>query len=317
MVQNLNTMNLLIIDKPQSSGDFDSQGTYSLVRFNEELDKKGVPFDILCYKDIEVDNWEGAFQVRIAGNKLNNYSHILLRGHRTWLEYQLKHLIVAQCKKLGIKVQNGDFIHRCPYYNKLYQFEMLEEAGIPYPPTTYSLDIGQYENQKQDFLLKNLVYPFTRKGDKITKDILKIDAKESNLPEVRYPNPYLSQKYLNLKSDYRVIVNHGNPSVLIKREATESFITIKNGKYSSIPLDKADPRILSLATRTNDLFEADLSAIDIMGEESPEGIKFYVLEINMNPGFKAIETKTDFGARKVPNMAKLILDNLLDDEALD
>jgi glutathione synthase/RimK-type ligase-like ATP-grasp enzyme len=315
-------MKFLIIDKRKRVGNLDTRH-YAVQRLQEALDAKSIEHDFAHFDQIELQNNSTGLKITVEDKPLENYSHIIFRGHRTHYEYTLKSLIVRFADKNDIKVQNSEFIKILPYYNKLNQMTLMAQNNIPYIDSYYSLD-GRYDQKPE--VLERLGFPLIYKHTEGKYRVEKIDGKNKlkkniflaqdkqelkeliakyDKPQDKFinkPSQFFLQKYTDIGQDYRAMMIGGKYIGGWKREATKSFLTVRKGKYSLY--NDPNNEILDLSQKVASLFKADYCAIDIIySQKTP-----YVLEVNMEPGFKAYETKVEGNDVKV---AEAMIENML------
>ncbi|MFH1547230.1 MAG: hypothetical protein ABIC57_01970 [bacterium] len=315
-------MKFLIVDKRKRVGDLTTPH-YAVTRLVEELSSRHIECDLAYFDEIDFFVKEGKFDITIQNKPLTNYTHIILRGHRTKLEYMIKKYIVDVAEQNSIKVQNSEFMKVSTFYDKLFQMKYMSENNIAHLDSAYTLDGKYYEKPE---LIQNIGFPMVYKHvegenrieriedeDKNKKNVflannieeLKSLCIEHDSPEetfINKPSQYFIQKYVDIGEDYRALVIGGKYVGGYKREATQNFITVSKGNYT--PHDNPDPEFIKLTEETAALFKADFCAMDIIYSDG----KPYILEINMNPTFKAMETKVD---GKPVDIAKLIIEQML------
>lgn len=296
---------------------------YVVQRLSDELKKRNIPCDVCGYQDIVCSLEGGTYHIHARGKPLETYTHIIMRGHRTPYEYMLKQYIVDYAKHHGITVQNAAFIKKWPHYNKLLQMAFFSSARLPYPDSAYCID-GRYWEKKE--LLNRIGFPLIykhiegeykveiidgkeklKKNVYLVKDLTELEKVSNTYDHIEAefidrPSRFFIQKFLTAGSDYRAIMIGGTYVGGWKRTAGSNFITVSKGSEYTL-CDHPEPSLKELAERTATLLEADYCAIDIMYE----GEKPYILEVNMNPGFKAFETKV---AGADIDMSSLIINNL-------
>ncbi len=315
-------MRFLIIDKRKRIGDL-STPHYAVTRLVEELRKRHIEYNLAYFDEINFTVKEGKFSLTIQNKPLTDYTHIILRGHRTSYEFMLKKYVVNLCEQKSIKVQNSDFIKLSDFYDKLFYMKIMSENGIPHLDSGYTLDGKYYEKPE---LLNPIGFPMVYKHTEGANRIEKIDGENKNKKNVflaknveelkalceehdkpsdtfiNKPSKYFIQKYVDIGEDYRALVIGGKYIGGYKREATRNFITVSKGKYT--PHDNPDTEFVELAEKTATLFKTDFCAMDIIYSDG----KPYILEINMNPTFKALEIKIE--GNKI-DIAKLIIDDMM------
>lgn len=313
-------MKYLIIDKKQRV-QVEGMGadTYAITRLKEELDKIGAICTIASFEDIEVNQLGNQMSIRVSGEDLTSFTHILLRGHSLHrpVEYELKRILahyIDQHNKNNpqnqIKFQNIESFKTIEHYDKLYIQKMCIDNDLPIIPTIYRSN-GIYI--PAPFPYPYILKDFTGENDirlidgkeKVKKNVYLIE-KEEDLKQENLLNKnltqYFAQQFITTGEDFRIFVSKGVALGGFSRKATEGFMTVKQGEYVSVNKETS-PEIFELAQKTAQIFKADFIAVDLMTNEESKAV---ILEISLNPGFKAYETKT---SGEVVNIAEVIINS--------
>lgn len=301
-------MHYLIIDKRQrvETGNEDKIATAN-IRLIEELDKKGIPYSLAYNDELEFEFINGETLVKVKGVDIREYSHILLRGHALHdeREYHFKRYIIDYIDQYNIDnptkkilVQNSEAIKRLPYYNKIALAMFCSKNNIPYFNTYFRTDgnylaprdmLNEYPLIMKEYAGANRVQIIDGQ-EKIKKNVFKIDNEDG------YEQGYLKdldhsrffiQEFSDAGSDIRIFVKLGKVIAGWKREATEGFMTVKAGIYSSY--NEPTEEIKEISEKVAQLLSADFMAVDFMYMNG----KPLLQEISYHPGFKAYETKID------------------------
>ncbi len=307
-------MKYLIIDKKQRV-EISADATYAITRLKEELDAIGAQYLFATTDDIEV-SIDKELSIKVLGHKLEEFSHIILRGHRLhkpW-EYETKKIIadyIDQHNKLKpsskILLQNIEALKLIGYYDKLWIQKVCTENQLPIIPTLYRTS-GEYrESLNTPYIIKD----FTGENDlrmidgkeKVKKNVYLIqndtELDQENLIN-KDKSKYFVQKFVPTGEDIRVYVSNGVAIGAWNRKATEGFMTVKAGEYSLIDFTKT-PDVKEFGEKAAKVFKADFIAIDLMRDHNNQ---LMLLEISFNPGFKAYETKIE---GEKANIAKAII----------
>jgi len=273
-------------------------------RFSEELKKLSIPFDIANYKDIQIYSNNNEFEIKIRGKNIKNYTHIIRKNVENNAELNLRLLLSQYCQAHGIRFLNSNFLQKIPYYNKLSQLVILSENKIPYLPSLYLTD-GKYENIKNPF-----GYPVILKGHtgRVGKQVFLIkseDELKNFLRNNKVKRTYILQQFSPTKEDFRLILVGGKIIGGWKRRAIETFKTTA-GENEKMLYDHPTQKEKLIAEKVSKILNADYCAIDMMYLNN----KPYVLEVNLNAGFKVYEEKLH---SKV-NVAKTIIDYMISDK---
>jgi len=298
-------MKYLIIDKKQRI--LKETNTYANIRIGEELNKKNIPHTFAYFDELEFLFLNGETLIKVNGEDIRKYSHIILRGHdlHSEREYQFKRYIVdytdqynANNPQNKILVQNSKSIKKLPYYNKIALAMFCSQNNIPYFNSYFRTD-GKYE-EKRDMLN---TYPLIIKdyfganrieningGDKIKKNVFKVDSpsqyQQEYLKELDLSNMFI-QELSDSNMDMRIFVKMGEVVGGWKRHQGQCFMTVSKGVYSMY--NEPEDRYKNFARNVARIFEADFIAVDIMDMRGEPLLQ----EISLHPGFKAYETKIE------------------------
>jgi glutathione synthase/RimK-type ligase-like ATP-grasp enzyme len=310
----------LIIDKEHRvKGTRKGKYATAVERIMSELSNKKIPYSFAYNTQIEFILKDNETFIKVNGRPLTEYSNIIFRGHNLHnaREYETKRLIIDWVDQYNrsnrrdkILVQNSKAIKNIPYYNKIFTAQFCSTHNIPYFDTYYRTD-GAYEKNRD--ILEN--YPViikeyagvNRVGKKwgkrvIKKNVYKINSQEefnkNHLKNLDLSNFFL-QEFTPTSQDIRVFVKLGKVIGGWRREATEGFMTVNNGKYSMYNNPSKD--VKDIAEKFANLVEADFIAVDFMFKNG----KPYLQEISLHPGFKAYETKITDG--EPVNIAEAII----------
>jgi len=301
-------MKYLLLDKRQrvETGNEDKIATANL-RLMEELDKKDIPHSLAYNDELEFEFINGETVIKAKGEDIRKYSHILLRGHalHNEIEYQFKRFIIDYIDQHNSKnpsnkvlIQNSEAIKKFPYYNKIALALFCSQNNIPYFNTYYRTD-GNYIAHRE--VLQT--YPLIMKDyaganrvqlidgtEKIKKNVFKItnedDYKQEYLKDLDYSRFFI-QEFSDNGKDIRMFVKGGKVIAGWQREATDGFMTVKDGNYSMY--NEPEQKIKEFAEDVAQKFDADFIAVDFMYmKEAP-----LLQEVSFHPGFKAYETKIE------------------------
>ena len=311
-------MHYLIIDKvqPITKGKI----TYATKRIMEELDKKNIPHSLAYLNELEFEFINGETSIKAKREDITKYSHILFRGHdlHDEMQYQFKKYIVDYIDQYNVDnpskkilVQNSEAIKKLPYYNKIALALFCWKHDIPYFDTYYRTD-GNYLAHRDVLNAFPLIMKDYSGGNriqkiagmsKIKKNVFKIinedGYRQKDLKKIDHSRMFI-QEFSSSKVDYRIYVSKGQVIGGWKREATEGFMTVKSGKYSSY--NQTQGPIKELAQVVARKLGADFMAVDIMEMKN----KPLLQEVSYNPGFKAYETKIE---GDTINIAKSIIES--------
>jgi len=307
-------MKYLLIDKRQrvtvsTMGKFPTAD----VRIMEELDKKNLPYDFAYSDTIEFAFIEGKAQIIINDHNIDEYSHIIMRGHRLdkHRDYQIKQYIIDYADQKGIKVLNSKAMKFFPYYNKIATAMICSKHNIPYFNTYFRTD-GDYTQDNRKFLKK---YPLICKEyaginrlqiidgkEKIKKNVYKIDSDDDFDQEFlkdKDLKDFFVQEFSPKALDIRTFVKNGKVIGGWKRSPQEGFMTVLRGEYEMY--NKPSKEIRKTAQKVAKIFKADFIAVDFMADKDGNML---VQEISLHPGFKAYENKIE---GKPVNVAEAII----------
>lgn len=294
-------MKYLIIDKRQRvSVETMGEIPTGSARIIEELKKKNIDSDFIYNDQLEFIFNEGSFKILADGTDLDQYTHIIFRGHRldNEKEYHFKRYIVEYAEQSDSKilVQNAEAIKRFPYYNKIAIAILCAKNNLPHFNTYYKTNgeytahrdiLNEYPLILKEYSGKNRVENIDG-NEKIKKNVYKIDNIEDlNNSDIENMKDFFIQEFSNDAQDYRVFVKLGKVIGGWKRKASEGFMTVNKGIYEMY--NKPEQEVRDIAEKIASILDADFLAVDFMNIDGKPQIQ----EISLHPGYKAYETKIE------------------------
>lgn len=296
-------MKYLILDKKQRINR--NKITYANQRIIDELSKKNIPHTLAHFDQLEFEFQNGETLIKVQGQDIREYSHIIFRGHdlQNEMEYHYKRYIVEYIDQHNINnpknrifVQNGKSIKKLPYYNKIALAMLCSQNNIPYFNTYFRTD-GKYLEQRdmlntypliiKDYLGANRIENISG-GDKVKKNVFKVDDpsgyNQKYLKDLNLSKMFL-QELSDSDMDMRLFLKNGEVVGGWTRHQSQSFMTVNKGIYSMY--NNPEDRYKNLAQNVARILEADFIAVDIMDMRGEPLLQ----EISLHPGFNAYETK--------------------------
>ncbi len=299
-------MKYLILDKKQRVENSNEGNVASAnLRLIEELNKKNTPYSLAYFDELEFGFLNGETLIKVQGEDLRKYSHIIFRGHELHndMQYHFKRYIIDYVDQYNVNnpdskilVQNSKSIKKLPYYNKIALALFCSQNNIPYFNTYFRTD-GKYLEQRdmlneypliiKDYSGANRLENIEGK-EKIKKNVFKIDNpkgyEQEYLKDLDLTRMFI-QEFSDSAIDMRLFVKQGKVIAGWKRHASQGFMTVNHGIYSMYNVPDQEEKIL--AENVARILEADFIAVDIMLTNG----KPLLQEISLHPGFKAYENK--------------------------
>lgn len=300
----------LIIDKRQRIKT-EKKYSYVLTRLKEEILNQKDNVDIFYLDEVKIQIKNNIIDIFVGNKSILDFTHIIIRGHITLQEYLLKKLIINHIQSYNktaenrILVQNLKSYHMLPYYNKLSQAQIALNNNIPFLDSEYMINFFK-PSVGNTFIMKNLFgeneLVQNINDSKIKKQIYKFHNKDYSSKSLSSKNysDFFAQEFIKSGIDYRVYLQGKNILYVVERKSKDSFITVSNGEYKILSDISAD--LAKISIRTAKAFKSDFIATDIILKENVP----YLLEVNLNPGFKAFEQKA---FKKKTSIAKQIVNS--------
>ncbi len=312
-------MNLkyLILEKEQRKESAKTY-TYAIERLTDEIKKNDDSSEVVFFKDIVIEFSNSKLNITVNGKNITDFDRILFRGHSLGfpLEYETKRIISdyidqynANITSRNILVQNSQAVKYITYYDKIYIYSLCPQFGIEIADTYYRADPTE-AMKHNTFNYPKIIKQYIGVNDlriiddkeKIKKNVYLLnsveDFNQENLKD-KDLKEYILQEFINTKEDFRVFVAKGNAVAGFSRKATDGFMTVKGGEYSQIEITQ---EIKEFTEKVAKAFKADFIAVDFMYKNE----KPVLIEISLNPGFKAFEQKTN--NNQGINLAKIIVE---------
>ncbi|MCB1149108.1 MAG: RimK family alpha-L-glutamate ligase, partial [Chlamydiia bacterium] len=189
-----------------------------------------------------------------------------------------------------IVIDDPQSILRC--CNKVFLHELMEKHKIPVPKTTI------IDKEHLDDIALTMTYPcvLKRPDSAFSQGVIKVSSPKDFLERcnemLEQSDLILAQEYLPTDFDWRVGVLDGEPLYCCRYFMVKNHWQIckatktgkmREGDSAGVPLDKAPPGLLKLASRAANLIGDGLYGVDIKEING----SFYVMEINDNPSIDA------------------------------
>jgi len=302
----------LIVDKKQRV-KIESTHSYTLTRLKEEAEKNGDLCDIVYLEDIlfsKVNNYEKSSFPR----DISEYSHAIIRGHNNQEQYRNKKALLGFLRATNptIKIQNEKAYDKFATYSKLEQLSVFLNNSIATPKTYYPKSPAESNEE----IMKNCGFSFPIIAKHIygenrletSQETGQLTAKKNiflikQIEDFGQLNPlqdYFFQEFIPSGKDFRAYVKNNQVIAMWQRQATTSFITVSQGLYSFV--ENPSSQLVEISKKVAKAIESDFVAVDIMEKDG----KPLVLEVNLNPGIKAFETKV---LGHSINLARVILES--------
>jgi len=294
-------MKILLIGLSRSK-IYESQNTI------EELKKRGHSVKFVLWRELIFQFYKKEVQIRKKqGKDLRYYDYIICRSpipitvkKGKFIKYRAlskmyRHflLIVDYANKYGVHVLNEGVIKRLPHYDKLFQYYQLSKAGLPLVPsvlyTGTKVPVSVYKFFSFPYIVKNIEGSKGREVYKIT-DIEQIRGLIKKYGFGRL----MIQKYLPIKEDYRIIVIGNKIIGGMKRIAPSGGFKTNFSAGGFVEKIKVEKVLKKLALKAAKIVNAEFAGVDIIKYKN----KYYILEVNIFPGFQGFEQATKINIPK-------------------
>lgn len=198
--------------------------------------------------------------------------------NRTLLNYLFDH---------NVPILNGKMWSISSYADKLEEYHLLRQWGLPVPSPTYF-----FTNRKTALNFKDWQFPVVRKPRRGSHGVgvVKINDRselEANLTD--YPERYIWQHCIEADYDLRVFATKDTVIGAISRHNDKAFVNnvSAGGQAKAYDLD-ANTKNICLACCQK--YEADIIGIDIMIDQRNQ--QPYILEVGQSNQFEGFEQAT-------------------------
>ncbi len=195
--------------------------------------------------------------------------------------------VLHRLENMGVRMVNPSIsIERCA--DKYYTCSLLEDAGIPTPETVCTesyTDAMKAFDELKDVVVKPL---FGSQG----LGIMRIQDRDSAHRLFRIldygRSVFFIQKYIpHRNEDYRAFVVGEEVISSMKRKGTSWKTNVSQG--ASVERVHLPDHVEDMAVKASKTVGCDYAGVDIL-----PGDIFYVIEINSIPGWKGLQSVTDF-----------------------
>ncbi|OGZ63064.1 MAG: hypothetical protein A3H51_01110 [Candidatus Spechtbacteria bacterium RIFCSPLOWO2_02_FULL_38_8] len=278
--------------------------SYAVKRLVSELKKRGHTVTYMSWRGLVFSFMKSGVKIqRVNGTDLKYYDYIIPKAPISttktkggaFLSHLYRHylLVVKYFNQHHKHVFNEKTTEKIPFYDKLLQHFILNNEGIPVVPsmlyTGMQLPSSVYKKFKKPYIVKSVE---GRSGKQVF--LIKRITKIKSLLNEFGIGKLLVQKYISTKYDYRIIVLGNKVMGVMKRTAPE-------GDYrANVSLGgKAEKAVISeevkqLAIRAAKAFSAEFAGVDVIQHKG----RYYILEVNIFPGFEGFESVTGVDVAK-------------------
>ncbi len=166
--------------------------------------------------------------------------------------------------------------------SKLSAMVILGLGGVPVPDTLCSLSGASVTTSVEEFPVVAKAVNASRGTDNYLVE------SEDALGKILTENDklFIVQKFVENKSDLRIICANSKPVMVIERTRTDGSTHLNNVSQGAtaaiVPMNEIDPEVLEIATRATKLLHREVSGVDIL--LSVDRMRPYlVLEVNALP----------------------------------
>ncbi len=273
---------------------------WNVQELRKEAQKRGIECHEFPLNELVVKLAEKP-KVSCRGMDLEEFDILLVRwvpkGSAEQLVFRMD--VLHRLENLGVKVVNpASVIERCA--DKFYTNSLLEDAGIPVPPTVVTEKRGEAKKA------------FERYGEVVVKPLfgsLGAGMLKINDRDLAY-RTFSIFEFGRFVYYVQKFIPHGgwDIRVLVVGEKIMAMKRIAEGWKTNVSIGgKAEPyeperEIEKLALKSAKILGCEYAGVDIIRDE---GGKPYVVEVNAIPGWKGLQT-----VRK-ERIAAVILDHIL------
>src|SRR3989338_3794112 len=278
---------------------------YEIERLLKEIKKRGHTVNYAFWKGLvfSFSPKSGVIIKKVKdGKDLKYYDYIIPRSplalgkdwqvkqEKVYLSHLYRHylLIVDYINKYGKHILNEKTSRVMLFYDKLFQYYLLTQKGIPIVPSMlYTgkslLSDSAYNKYKIPYIAKSI------EGSK-GRQVFLIENKKEISPLIKEfgLGRVMIQKYIPTKNDYRVIVIGGKVIGAMKRTAKEGEFRANVSLGGAAEEAEVTPEMQRLALKAAKIFNAEFAGVDIIKYKN----KHYILEVNIFPGFEGFESAT-------------------------
>lgn len=289
-------MKIAILSFQEVNKDFD----YGELRLKEEAVSLGHEADIYRNADCQLFYKGGNVQILHRGEIFPTIDALIARPNILW-DADIKLSLLKQFSLRGVKIFNS-YESIIKAKNKIRTFQILQSAAIPVPSTIVLENMRLLDDVLQDFSEFPLIIkdPFGTYGT----GVIIAESKRSlrsileYLSLISWNKQFIIQEFIKEADsrDIRVFVVGGKVIAAMQRKARgDEFRSNaeRGGECSIVEIPQSYKQIAIDSTK---ILGLDIAGVDII--ESHDGPK--VLEVNANPGFKALEKVSGINvARKI------------------
>ncbi|MEX2144966.1 MAG: GNAT family N-acetyltransferase [Candidatus Spechtbacterales bacterium] len=272
--------------------------SYTVKRLVAELKKKDHTVNYLSWHAIVfMFTRKGTDIKRAKGTDLKYYDFIIPKAPFSrgkvrkgmYLSHLYRHylLIIDYINQHHKHVLNEKTAKKIPFYDKLFQYYLMNKKGLPIVPSILYTGAQTpnlvYKKFKKPYIAKNI----EGFGGKQVLLIHKIKEVKKFINKFGI-GKLLVQKYLPVKYDYRVLIIGSKVVGAMKRTAKEGEFRSNVSMGGGVEKADISNEMKKIALKAAAVFNAEFTGVDIIKHKG----KYYILEVNIFPGFEGFERAT-------------------------
>ena len=278
--------------------------SYTVKRLVSELKKRGHTVTYMSWSGLIFSFTKNGVKIqRVNGTDLKYYDYIIPKAPISttkteggaFLSHLYRHylLVVKYFNQHHKHVFNEKTIEKIPFYDKLLQHFILSNERISIVPsslyTGMQLPSSVYKKYKKPYIVKSVE---GRSGKQVF--LIKRITKIKGLLNEFGIGKLLVQKYIPTKYDYRVITLGNKVVGVMKRTAPENDYRANISLGGRAEKATIDEDVKKLAISAAKAFNAEFAGVDIIQHKG----RYYILEVNIFPGFEGFESVTGIDVAK-------------------
>lgn len=282
----------------------ENKTSYSAKRLVAELKKRGHTVNYMSWKGLVFSFTQNGVSIqRVNGTDLKYYDYIIPKApiftkkteNGALLSHLYRHylLVVKYINQHNKHALNEKTTKKIPFYDKLLQHYLLSQAGLPVVSsrlyTGLRMPASVYKKFKKPYIIKGIE---GRAGRQVF--LIKKSKKEKEIIKNFELGKLLVQKYMPTKHDYRIIVIGNKVMGAMKRTAKKGEFRANFSLGGSIEKVSVSKEMELLAIRAAKVFNAEFAGVDILKYKNA----YYILEVNIFPGFEGFEKATEVNIAK-------------------
>ena len=256
------------------------KNTYATKRLIEESINGNCAIEVFSAEELAEKN----FEIDISKFDIIYVRNPFVKGSPKYFPQIIN--LAKKFKSAGKKVVDEVIAEGELAQGKWLSYEKLQKAKLPIPETKLLKNFQfPISNFKYPLIVK-WIYGFRGNGTFLVRKELDFKKIPPHIPK----EELILQEFISAEYEYKIItIGYKSLPVVLRFRIQDLGFKIDYSKYEVLDASNAT-KVVDLAEKASNVLKRELAKVDILESKG----KFYILEVNRNPGLESFEKLTGY-----------------------